>query len=64
MAYGAVWVVDTASGRLTALDPADGRQRDAYQGSPAAHIATPAAGGGRVFAALGRRLVAVSPRSG
>ena len=64
VAYGAVWVVDTASGRLTALDPADGRQRYAYQGSPAAHFATPAAGGGRVFAALGRRLVAVSPRSG
>ena len=63
VAYGAVWVVDTASGRLTALDPADGRQRYAYQGSPAAHFATPAAGGGRVFAALGRKLVALGVRT-
>jgi hypothetical protein len=59
VAYGAVWVIDTGGGRLMALDPGDGHQLYAYQGGAAAHFVTPAAGGGHVFAALGRRLVSL-----
>jgi outer membrane protein assembly factor BamB len=59
VAGGAVWVVETGSGRLLALDPADGTQRWAYSGGSAAHFVTAAASGDRVYAALARRLVAV-----
>ena len=59
VAGGAVWVVETASGRLVALDPLDGHQRFTYPGGSAAHFVTPAVSGGRVYAALARRLVAV-----
>jgi outer membrane protein assembly factor BamB len=59
VADGAVWVVETATGRLLALDPGDGRRRFSYPGGSAAHFVTPAASGGRVYAALARRLVAV-----
>jgi outer membrane protein assembly factor BamB len=59
VADGAVWVVETGTGRLLALDPADGTQRWAYSGDSAMHFVTPAASGDRVYAALARRLVAV-----
>jgi outer membrane protein assembly factor BamB len=59
VADGAVWVVETGSGRLLALDPGDGHQLFAYAGGSAAHFVTPAASGDRVYAALARRLVAV-----
>lgn len=59
VAGGAVWVVETASGRLVALDPGDGRSRFSSPGGAAAHFVTPAASGDLVYAALGRRLVAV-----
>jgi outer membrane protein assembly factor BamB len=59
IAGGAVWVVETGSGRLSALDPLDGHRRFSYPGGSAAHFVTPAVSGGRVYAALARRLVAV-----
>jgi len=59
VADGAVWVVETGSGRLLALDPADGHQRYAYQGGSAVHFVTPAVSGAHVYAALARRLVAL-----
>jgi len=59
LAGGAVWVVETSSGRLVALDPADGHQRFTYTGGSTAHFATPAVSGDHVYAALGRQLVAV-----
>lgn len=62
VADGAVWVVDVGSGSLLALDPGDGRRRFSDPGGPAAHFATPAASGERVYAALGRRLVAARAR--
>jgi outer membrane protein assembly factor BamB len=60
LADGALWVVDTGSGTLAALDPAGGRQLFGYAGGSAAHFATPAAAGGRVYAVLGRKLVIVT----
>jgi outer membrane protein assembly factor BamB len=59
VASGAVWVVETGSGRLLALDLGDGRQRFSYAGGSADHFVTPAVSGDLVYAALGRRLVAV-----
>jgi outer membrane protein assembly factor BamB len=63
VAYGAVWVVETGTGRLTALDPRDGHRLSSYSGRSAMHFATPAAAGGRVYAALGRELVALEVRT-
>jgi polyvinyl alcohol dehydrogenase (cytochrome) len=59
VADGAVWVVETASGRLLALDPGDGHPRFSAPGGTAAHFVTPAASGDLVYAAVGRRLAAV-----
>jgi outer membrane protein assembly factor BamB len=63
VANGAVWVVDVAGGSLLALDAADGRQLFSDPGGPAAHFATAAASGSVVYAALGRRVVAVRART-
>lgn len=61
VAYGALWVVDTASGRLEALDPTTGRPLfPSISGGSAAHFVTLAAGGGYVYAVLGRRLLAAA----
>lgn len=59
LAYGAVWVVDSDGGTLQALDPRTGDVRFSIQGGGAEHFATPAAAGGRVYAVLGQRLLAV-----
>ena len=61
-AFGAVWVIGTDSGTLYALDPQTGGVRFRLSGGPAEHFATPAAAGGKVYAALDRRLVAVDVR--
>jgi outer membrane protein assembly factor BamB len=60
LALGAVWVVETGTGRLLALDPGDGHQLYVYSGGSADHFATPAVSGNRVYAALGRRLVTLT----
>jgi hypothetical protein len=60
LAFGAVWSVETGSGRLLALDPRGGRQLFAYAGGSADHFVTPAVSGSRIYAALGSRLVAVA----
>jgi hypothetical protein len=61
LAYGALWVVETGAGRITALDPGDGRQLYASPaGGAAARFATLAAAGGSVYAVLGRRLMALT----
>jgi polyvinyl alcohol dehydrogenase (cytochrome) len=60
LAYGALWVVDTGAGTLNALDPNDGHQLFRQSGGAAMHFVTPAASGGRVYAALGRKLLAVA----
>jgi outer membrane protein assembly factor BamB len=62
VAFGAVWVIGTDSGTLTALDPASGSVRFRLSGGKAEHFATPAAAGGKIYAALGQRLVAVDVR--
>jgi len=59
VADGAVWVVETGTGRLLALNPEDGRRLFSHEGGAAAHFVTPAVSGDRVYAALNRRLVAV-----
>jgi outer membrane protein assembly factor BamB len=60
-AFGALWVIDTGSGTLAALDPQTGKQLFSLAGSgDTPHFVTPAAGTGHVYAARGRRLVAVS----
>lgn len=59
LAYGALWEIDTGTGTLNALDPGDGHQLFRQPGGTAMHFVTPAAAGGRVFAALGRKLLAV-----
>lgn len=59
LAFGALWVIDTGSGTLAALDPADGRTLYSYPGGSAMHFVTPAAAGSHVYAVLGRKLVAV-----
>lgn len=61
-AFGAVWVIGTDSGTLDALDPQTGGVRFRLSGGSAEHFATPAAAGGKVYAALDRRLVAVAVR--
>jgi outer membrane protein assembly factor BamB len=58
-AFGLVWFVETGTGRLVALDPADGSQRFQYPGGSAMHFAAPAVSGDHVYAALNRSLVAV-----
>ncbi len=65
LAYGALWVVETGTGRLHALDPASGRDVvPPIPGGQAMHFVTPAAGGGDVYAVLNRRLVAVMAAAG
>ena len=59
VAFGALWVVETGSGRLAALDLADGHQLFSYAGGRAMHFVTPAASGNHIYAAVGRRLVAI-----
>jgi hypothetical protein len=59
LAFGAVWAIETGTGRLLALDPRDGHQLYAYSGGSADHFVTPAVSGSRIYAALGRRLVAL-----
>ena len=61
-AFGAVWVIGTDSGTLYALDPQSGAVRFRLSGGSAEHFATAAAAGGKVYAALDRRLVAVDVR--
>lgn len=60
VALGAVWVIETGSGNLVALDPRDGHRLFSYPGGRAMHFATPAASGNHVYAALSRKLVAVA----
>jgi len=59
LAFGALWVIDTGSGTLAALDPADGHKLYSYSGGSAMHFVTPAAAGSHVYAVLGRKLLAV-----
>jgi outer membrane protein assembly factor BamB len=59
VAAGAVWVIQADTGTLTALSPTDGHPLYNQAGGSAAHFATPTAAGGVVYAALGRRLLAV-----
>lgn len=59
VAFGAAWVIDTDNGTLYALDPGTGAVRFSLNGGEAQHFATPAAAGGKVYAAVGGRLVAV-----
>jgi outer membrane protein assembly factor BamB len=61
LAFGALWVIDTSDGSLAALDPKTGRPLFTLPGGGGTpHFVTPAAGTGHVYAALGRRLVAVT----
>jgi hypothetical protein len=61
LAYGALWVVDTGTGTVAAVDPADGHQLFSRStGHRAMHFVTPAAAGGRVFAAVGRTITALA----
>lgn len=60
VAFGALWVIDTGTGRLAALDLADGHELFSYSGGSAMHFVTPAAAGTHVYAALGRKLVAIA----
>ena len=61
VACGQLWTIDTAGGTLYELDKAKGgNQRFSYAGGSAQHFATPAAAGGRVYAALGGKLVAIA----
>jgi hypothetical protein len=61
VACGRLWTIGTGSGTLYALDRAgSGRQQFSYAGGSAQHFATPAAASGHVYAALGRKLVAVA----
>jgi outer membrane protein assembly factor BamB len=65
LAFGAIWVIDTGDGSLGALDPRTGRTLFSLPGGGGTpHFVTPAAASGHVYAALGRRLVAVSTGSG
>ena len=59
LAFGALWVIDTGSGTLAALDPADGHRLYSSAEGNAMHFVTPAAAGNHVYAAMGRKLVAV-----
>ncbi len=62
VAGGAVWTIETGTGRVWALDPGDGHALYHFDGggSSSAHFATPAASGDGVYAAVGRRLVAIA----
>jgi len=61
LAFGALWVIDTGDGSLAALDPGSGHAMFTLPGAGGTpHFVTPAAAAGHVYAALGRRLVAVS----
>jgi len=60
LAFGALWVIDTGSGTLVALDPTDGHRLYSYNGGSAMHFVTPAAAGDHIYAALDRKLVAVA----
>jgi outer membrane protein assembly factor BamB len=59
VARGAVWTLDRA-GDLFGLDPENGNVvLQQHVGEKVAHFATPAAGGGRVFLAVDRKVVAL-----
>jgi hypothetical protein len=61
LAGGVLWAIETRTGDLVALDPADGHERFRLPGAgPAMHFATPAASGALVFAARGKALTAVA----
>jgi hypothetical protein len=61
MACRLLWTIDTNGGTLYALDPGrEGSERFSFAGGSAQHFATPAAATGRVYAALGRKLVAIA----
>jgi polyvinyl alcohol dehydrogenase (cytochrome) len=66
LAFGLLWVIDTGSGTLAAVDPQSGDERfAAVTGAGSTpHFVTPASDGARVYAALGRRLFAVVPTGG
>jgi outer membrane protein assembly factor BamB len=59
VAGGSVWIVDTDSGTLYALDARTGAVRFHMSIGQAAHFATPAAAGGRIYVAAGGHLLAV-----
>ena len=58
VAGAAVWVVDTDSGTLYALDARTGTVRFHARIGDTAHFATPAAAGGRIYVAAGHHLLA------
>ena len=61
VACGRLWTIGTGNGTLYALDrSARGSQQFSYDGGSAQHFATPSAATGHVYAALGRKLVAVA----
>lgn len=64
LAYGALWLIDTDSGSLAALDGQSGRELFKHPGGGSSpHFVTPAAAGSHVYAALNQRLVAVTAHS-
>jgi polyvinyl alcohol dehydrogenase (cytochrome) len=62
LAQGSIWVIETGSGTLTALDPAGGGVRFSARIGEAMHFARAAVGSGRVFAVGGRKLQAFVAR--
>jgi polyvinyl alcohol dehydrogenase (cytochrome) len=64
VAGGAVWVLDVDAGILLAIDPITGQVRWDGQVGHAVHFATPAAGGGCVFAASQAQVSAVGGTAG
>ncbi|MDE3102083.1 MAG: PQQ-binding-like beta-propeller repeat protein [Chloroflexota bacterium] len=62
VAGGAVWVADTGSGVLYALDPGSGQVRIRQSVGMMQHFTTPTAYGGLVLVAAGGRVVALAMR--
>ena len=60
VAAGAIWAIDTSSGRLYALNPADGKTLYSTTVGAAMHFATPAATEGFIVAPAGQKVVAIS----
>jgi hypothetical protein len=60
VAYGSVWSIDTASGTLFQISPADGslESRLKLPTPVIAHFSTPAAGGGHIYVGSGTNVVA------
>jgi len=63
VAAGAIWAIDTSSGRLYALNPADGKTLYSTTVGSAMHFATPAATEGFIVAPAGQKVVAISVAS-